>query len=79
MPSEDVEISRGIVVNPARMGGTPCIVGTRVPARLVGSLADDGVDADAIIDEYYPTVTRDDVINARWWWRREVHRGSEYA
>lgn len=52
-----------ITVDPAQMGGVPCIRGLRIPvATVVGMLAD-GMSAAEILDAY-PDLDRDDVQEA---------------
>lgn len=52
-----------ITVNPAQMGGVPCIRGLRIPvATVVGMLAD-GMSTAEILDAY-PDLDRDDVQEA---------------
>lgn len=52
-----------ITVNPAQMGGVPCIRGLRIPvATVVGMLAD-GMSAAEILDAY-PDLDRDDIQEA---------------
>lgn len=65
---KDREISKGIVVNPGRMGGEPTIKGTRITARMVANLqaGDEPVDPYAIL-EGYPALTYADLVNAKLW------------
>ncbi|MDG4576322.1 MAG: DUF433 domain-containing protein [Defluviicoccus sp.] len=52
-----------ITVNPAQMGGVPCIRGLRIPvATVVGMLAD-GMSTAEILDAY-PDLEPDDVQEA---------------
>ncbi len=52
-----------ITVDPAQMGGVPCIRGLRIPvATVVGMLAD-GMSAAEILDAY-PDLDRDDIQEA---------------
>lgn len=52
-----------ITVDPAQMGGVPCIRGLRIPvATVVGMLAD-GLSAAEILDAY-PDLDRDDIQEA---------------
>ena len=52
-----------ITVNPAQMGGVPCIRGLRIPvATVVGMLAD-GMSAAEILDAY-PDLDHDDIQQA---------------
>lgn len=58
-----VEWRHRVVVDPEIHHGEPCIVGTRIPVRMiVGSLAD-GLTAQEIVGEY-PQLTADDVSAA---------------
>lgn len=52
-----------IAVDPAVMGGVPCIKGTRVPVATIVAMTADGMTADEILAAY-PTLTRDDVQEA---------------
>ncbi len=52
-----------ITVDPAQMGGVPCIRGLRIPvATVVGMLAD-GMSAAEILDAY-PDLDHDDIQQA---------------
>ena len=52
-----------ITVDPARMGGVPCIRGLRIPvAAVVGMLADE-MSAEQIIDAF-PDLEREDIAEA---------------
>jgi uncharacterized protein (DUF433 family) len=58
-----VDWRQRVVVDPEIHHGEPCIVGTRIPVRMiVGSLAD-GLTANEIVAEY-PQLTPDDVSAA---------------
>lgn len=49
-----------IVSHPDICGGTPCIEGTRIPARAVMSFHDDGYSV-AHIQSEYPTLSEDTI------------------
>jgi uncharacterized protein (DUF433 family) len=52
-----------ITVNPAQMGGVPCIRGLRIPAaNVVGLVAEGCSDADILAD--YPDLDADDIRQA---------------
>ena len=52
-----------ITVNPAQMGGVPCIRGFRIPvATIVGLLAEGRSDAEILVD--YPDLEADDIRQA---------------
>jgi uncharacterized protein (DUF433 family) len=52
-----------ITVNPAQMGGVPCIRGLRIPvATVVGMLADGMSDAEIL--EAFPDLEVDDLAEA---------------
>ena len=53
----------GLSVDPETQGGTPVIIGTRVPYDAVAGLMRDGVPADRIA-EYYPAVGADAASDA---------------
>jgi uncharacterized protein (DUF433 family) len=67
----DVEVSKGIVVNPHRMSGQPCIKGTRIPALMIANMlaGDQPVPVDMILCDY-PSLTYHDIVNAKLWGRR---------
>ncbi len=50
-----------IVVNPKIHFGKPCVAGTRVTVQSVLELLDEGLSFDAIIQQYYPELTNDDI------------------
>jgi uncharacterized protein (DUF433 family) len=60
--------AQGVYVNPERMGGSPCILGTRIPTRAVKQLAKAGYDVAAIIREY-PDLTPAHIADALAWER----------
>jgi uncharacterized protein (DUF433 family) len=52
-----------ITVNPAQMGGAPCIRGLRIPvATVVGMLADGMTDAEIL--EAFADLEADDLVEA---------------
>jgi uncharacterized protein (DUF433 family) len=52
-----------ITVDPAQMGGVPCIRGLRIPvATVVGMVADGMVEADILAA--YPDLAREDIREA---------------
>jgi uncharacterized protein (DUF433 family) len=52
-----------ITVNPAQMGGVPCIRGLRIPvATVVGMVADAMGEAEIL--KAYPDLTADDIQEA---------------
>lgn len=68
--STDTEVSKGIVTNSHRCGGTPTIKGTRITARHIGELVREGMDPVAIMEDY-PSLSYTDLANARAFSRRE--------
>ena len=52
-----------ITVDPAQMGGAPCIRGLRVPVATVVGMVADGMDVAAILDAY-PDLVREDISEA---------------
>lgn len=52
-----------IWTNPQRMGGIPCVFGTRVPVDQVESLLYDCTDEE--INRYYPSVTVEQAARIR--------------
>jgi len=52
-----------VTVDPAQMGGVPCIRGLRIPVATVVGLVADGMSVDEIL-EAYPDLEREDVLEA---------------
>ncbi|WP_131784934.1 DUF433 domain-containing protein [Protofrankia symbiont of Coriaria ruscifolia] len=52
-----------ITVNPAQMGGTPCIRGLRIPVATVMGMIADGMSVDKVTNEL-PDLGREDVREA---------------
>ena len=52
-----------VTVNPAQMGGVPCIRGLRIPVATIVALVADGMDEAAIL-EAYPDLEREDIREA---------------
>lgn len=52
-----------ITVDPAQMGGMPCIRGLRLPVATVVSMVADGMSQAEILAAY-PDLTREDVAEA---------------
>ncbi len=50
-----------VKIDPEIMSGTPCFVGTRVPARTLIDYIEDGDSLDDFL-EGFPTVTREQAI-----------------
>lgn len=50
-----------ITVNPSIHFGKPCVAGTRITVQNVLELIDAGISFDAIVREYYPDLTLDDI------------------
>ena len=55
-----IDVDR-IVVDPAIMGGVPCIAGTRIPVTTILGLLWEGVSAAQVL-AYYPQLVNDDVL-----------------
>ncbi|MBC7078710.1 MAG: DUF433 domain-containing protein [Synergistales bacterium] len=51
-----------MVVDPEICFGKPVIEGTRIPVHLVLELSGDGVTPDDIIKNYYPCLTKEDIL-----------------
>jgi len=49
-----------ITVNPAQMGGVPCIRGLRIPVATVVSMVSDGMGDEEILAAY-PDLDREDI------------------
>lgn len=56
-PTAEIWISR------QRMGGTPCIFGTRIPTDVIAAFKDDPNEAG----RHYPGITPEHVEAAAWW------------
>jgi len=52
-----------ITIDPAQMGGVPCIRHRRIPVSVVVGMLADGLDATKIL-EYYPDLELDDIREA---------------
>ncbi len=52
-----------ITVNPAQMGGVPCIRGLRIPVATVVKMVAAGMSFDEILDDY-PDLERNDIREA---------------
>ena len=50
-----------ITVDPTAHFGKPCVAGTRIKVQDVLELIEAGISFDAIIYDYYPDLTLDDV------------------
>jgi uncharacterized protein (DUF433 family) len=62
----EIEMGRNydrITVNPAQMGGTPCLRGLRIPVATVVGMIADGMTEDEILGAY-PDLERGDVSEA---------------
>jgi len=57
-----VKVADRIVVDPEICFGKPVIEGTRIPVHLVLELLGDGVAPDEIIKNYYPCLTKEDIL-----------------
>ncbi|WP_091461098.1 DUF433 domain-containing protein [Acetomicrobium thermoterrenum] len=51
-----------MVAGPKICFGKPVIEGTRIPIHLVLELLGDGVTPDEIIKNYYPCLTKEDIL-----------------
>lgn len=52
-----------ITSNPAIMGGTPCLAGTRVPFQTLLDYLEGGDSLDEFLDDF-PSVKRDAAVSA---------------
>jgi uncharacterized protein (DUF433 family) len=50
-----------IAVDPEVHFGKPCVAGTRITVQNVLELLDEGLAFDAIIEDYYPDLTPEDI------------------
>jgi uncharacterized protein (DUF433 family) len=55
-----IDVDR-IVIDPAIMGGVPCIAGTRIPVTTILGLLREGTSPAEIVG-YYPQLVNDDVL-----------------
>jgi uncharacterized protein (DUF433 family) len=70
-----IEWRQRVVIDPEIHHGEPCIVGTRIPVRMiVGSLAD-GLTAEEIVTEY-PQLTSEDIAAALAYAAEVLHQES---
>ncbi len=53
-----------IALDPKICGGAPCIAGTRIPVRTIGSYVQMGISPDVLIQDYYPWLTKAEVFAA---------------
>ncbi len=68
MSEGDHEVSKGVVCNPRRLGGKPCIAGRRIPAEMVVTYMDtDDREqmAQFLVEDY--DLTFADIANAQGW------------
>lgn len=54
----------GVEVNPAKLGGWPTIVGTRIPYDIVATLIEDGSVKPSEVAHYYPGVSESAAADA---------------
>src|SRR5690242_4142329 len=52
-----------ITIDPAQMGGVPCIRGLRIPVATVVEMVAEGMSDDTILDAY-PDLEREDIREA---------------
>lgn len=50
-----------ITVNPQIYNGKPCIRGTRIAVTMILDILEDGLNFDAILKDYYPQLTKEDL------------------
>lgn len=62
-------MSDRITIDPTRMGGEPCIRGTRITVRTIMSNVQAGVTDGEILSDY-PDLEREDIAAAREWTTR---------
>jgi len=67
----DRVVTARITSRPGRMGGVPCIDGTRIPAETIARLYNDGEITPELVAHYCPSVTVDDVLAAHEWWKEQ--------
>ena len=57
-----MKIAQHIVVDPEVCLGKPIVEGTRIPVYLILDLLAGGLTAEQIISEWYPQLTREDIL-----------------
>lgn len=57
-----IKIADKIVVDSNIHHGKPVIEGTRIPIHMVLGLLSNGLTPDEIIQDYYDTITREDIL-----------------
>jgi uncharacterized protein (DUF433 family) len=50
-----------IVIDPRVHSGKPCVSGTRITVQNILELVGEGLTFDAIIENYYPDLTAEDI------------------
>ncbi len=55
-----------ITIDPAQMGGVPCIRGIRIPVATVVDMVGDGMSTEEILTAY-PDLTADDIREALYY------------
>lgn len=55
---------KGVEINPKIMFGKPVIAGTRIPVYLILDLLADGITTEEILEDYYPSLTKEDINTA---------------
>jgi uncharacterized protein (DUF433 family) len=58
------EVYPHISSDPLICGGAPCIAGTRIPVRIIGSYVQMGISPEVLLQEYYPWLTKAEVFSA---------------
>ena len=54
----------GIEINSEILSGQPIVAGTRIPVYAIIDLLADGLTAKEIINDYYPSLTKKDIMAA---------------
>ena len=60
MAGHEMQANDRIQIDPAIMGGMPCVRGTRIPVRVILDYLAEGATPDKILREY-PQLTEEDV------------------
>jgi uncharacterized protein (DUF433 family) len=55
-------MNKRIIVNPNIYSGKPCIKGTRIAVYMILELLEDGLSFEEIIRDYYPHITKEDIV-----------------
>jgi uncharacterized protein (DUF433 family) len=52
-----------ITIDPQICHGKPCVATHRIPVYMVLELIAEGISFDEIIEQYYPTLTKEEIVD----------------